>query len=889
MDFAVIFLLVFLGLLVLCGAGLGVAAYVIQGRLTRAIAELRAELGGIYDKLARIDARLAEPALGSAKPTESVVTQPEWEPTPEASLAPVAAEATPSSPSEGARGRLRWLEELAGGRLSVLLGALALALGGVFLVRYSIEQGWLGPFGRIALGTLFSAALAASGEYLRRSDQRAGRAVVATAYVPGALTAAAIVTALATIYAAYALYGFIGPALAFGLLALCSLAALWISSVHGPALAALGLLGSYATPAIVQGNEPNAWLLFSYLMLVSFACLSTAHLRGWLWLAVVASLAADGWVVAWIEWNANDWQPWAVATYISALTTCTVLVLRRNMPVDDHVDPETPTQLGFNKIDRPLTALLGCHGLVTVLLAANDQLSGPSFFALASFGLVLGWSAWTWRSLVLGPAIGGAATVLSYIGAHGVFGFPFSGGNASATPAFWGIGAVLAGSYSLAGTAVFLSRRSNAIWPCVAAAVPLGIFAFSYWFSLPTASSLAFAAVGAGLAIGNAGTAEFADRRPSTTVGDWGVAVYAAAAVAALALALSMALEKGWLTVALAATAPGLALIERHRPIAVLRWLIATLGGVVVLRLLQEPTVVGGDLGTTPIFNWLLYAYGVPALAFWFAGRELLRRRDDLPVKIAEGASLAFLAGLVGTEVHHVMTGGLVTSRTASLGEYGVHTICWLGLAIGLRLRSGGDHGRLVPRYAALGFGGLGIVSILGNTLLLQNPVLTGVPVGPGFVLNDLLLAYLLPAVLAGILYLSLKNAVPWWLKVAPAVAGLAMAFAYLTLEVGRWFEGSVIAMSVLGPSELYALSVVWLLFGLGLLAAGIRFDNAVLRQVSFGVLLLVTLKVFLVDLAGLTGLLQAGSFIGLGLALIGIGLAYQRLVLRAGKQPPRA
>jgi uncharacterized membrane protein len=37
--------------------------------------------------------------------------------------------------------------------------------------------------------------------------------------------------------------------------------------------------------------------------------------------------------------------------------------------------------------------------------------------------------------------------------------------------------------------------------------------------------------------------------------------------------------------------------------------------------------------------------------------------------------------------------------------------------------------------------------------------------------------------------------------------------------------------------------------------------------------------KVFLFDLAGLEGILRAASFIGLGLALIGIGLAYQKLV----------
>jgi uncharacterized membrane protein len=100
-------------------------------------------------------------------------------------------------------------------------------------------------------------------------------------------------------------------------------------------------------------------------------------------------------------------------------------------------------------------------------------------------------------------------------------------------------------------------------------------------------------------------------------------------------------------------------------------------------------------------------------------------------------------------------------------------------------------------------------------------------------------------------------------------------------------FEGPLIALADVRDGELYALSVAWIGFSLALLAAGIRYASPVLRQAAFGVLLLATLKVFLIDLAGLTGLQQAGSFIGLGLALIGIGLAYQRLVVKAPAATP--
>src|SRR5204863_442271 len=83
-----------------------------------------------------------------------------------------------------------------------------------------------------------------------------------------------------------------------------------------------------------------------------------------------------------------------------------------------------------------------------------------------------------------------------------------------------------------------------------------------------------------------------------------------------LALLLTFALEKGWLTIALALMSLGTAWISMQRPIPFLRSLSAVLAGIVVLRIAYEPRIVGNAVGTTPIFNWLLWGYGIPALSF---------------------------------------------------------------------------------------------------------------------------------------------------------------------------------------------------------------------------------------------------------------------------------
>jgi uncharacterized membrane protein len=81
------------------------------------------------------------------------------------------------------------MEKALGTKWIVWIGGLALALGGIFLVRYTIEASLLGPGVRIALGALFALLLAAAGEYTRRNDVTADLAGVPSAYIPGILTA----------------------------------------------------------------------------------------------------------------------------------------------------------------------------------------------------------------------------------------------------------------------------------------------------------------------------------------------------------------------------------------------------------------------------------------------------------------------------------------------------------------------------------------------------------------------------------------------------------------------------------------------------------------------------------------------------------------------------
>ena len=168
------------------------------------------------------------------------------------------------------------------------VGGFALALGGIFLVRYSIEQGLIGPGVRIMLGALLAAALIGAGEWMRRQEGRIGIAGLPGAHIPSILTAAGTTVAYATVFAAYALYDFIGPAAAFLLLGVVALATLGAALLHGPALAGLGLVGAEVSPLLVSTGTPNYWALYIYIAVVTAAAFALARARLWRWLAITA-------------------------------------------------------------------------------------------------------------------------------------------------------------------------------------------------------------------------------------------------------------------------------------------------------------------------------------------------------------------------------------------------------------------------------------------------------------------------------------------------------------------------------------------------------------------------------------------------------------------------
>ncbi|MDU6244452.1 MAG: DUF2339 domain-containing protein, partial [Bradyrhizobium sp.] len=301
------------------------------------------------------------------------------------------------------------------------------------------------------------------------------------------------------------------------------------------------------------------------------------------------------------------------------------------------------------------------------------------------------------------------------------------------------------------GAAGFLAqgRSENAVVPVVWSAAgvftPLALLVALYARIAHLDRSIPFAILAVVLAATLAVATEALTRREERPGLSFSIAVFATGTLGALALALTFALEKGWLTIALALMSLGTAWIFEHRPIPFLRILAAAFAGLVVLRIGYDPRIVGADVGTTPILNWLLWGYGVPAASFWGASYLMRRYGDDAPLRAVEAAAILFTTLLAFLEIRHAVNDGDMLA-VPSLAEIGLDVCVALALAIGLeRLRA--QSGSVVHNVSAVILTGFAGGATLFGLLLLENPMISDVTIQGGL-LNILILAYAFPAVL---------------------------------------------------------------------------------------------------------------------------------------------
>jgi uncharacterized membrane protein len=819
--------------------------------------------------------------MASTPPTSSASSVPPVSPAP-----PIAARGTPDRSGES-------FEQALGTKWAVWAGGIALALGGLFLVRYTIEAGLLGPGVRVILGLLLAAALIAAGEWFRRNDVKLPIEALPQAHIPSILTAAGTVIAFGTIYAAHALYGFIGPALAFTALGATGIITMLAAALHGPALAGLGLAGAYIAPILVQSATPDPWPVVLYLAVVAAAAYLLARTRKWLWLANAAVAGAFVWGLTLLP--AMTFGGTAFGLSAPALHCILQLALAAGFLA---YEPHLGQQDSKADADTIATAALAALTLLVVLVLGPHTTDMTSTTLLATIIIaILGATAWF-------SAPAAAAAILASVVALAVL-LKWPGVNAPVSPSqlapwsgellhypenMWsfmsfaalstlGLGA---GALLRVWRGSLLKQTPAAIYSLAATVPPLLALVIAYLRITQFDTSIPFAAAGVALAGVFAVAAEKlhrADLNYSSPAYNLATGACAAAAIAALAFALAVSLERGYLTVALALAALGTAYVATLRDIPLLRHAVTALGVIVLGRLAWDPRIMGSGVGTTPFFNWLLLGYGVPALSFAYAARLLERRGSDLSVRIADSLAIAFAALLAFFEVRHLTNNGDVYHPGVGHIEAGMLTLLALIMSFVLarfNLRKSNP----VFDIASIVIGAGSIFFAAFGLLFGANPLFNGDMVGGTTVFSSLLPAYLMPGIAALFVARHARAFRPEWYVRAAGILGVVLIVAYASLEVRHAFQGSSISLyHETSAPEQWAHSFAWLILGIVFLGYGLLRHSLEARIASAALIVLAALKITLFDLAGIGGLWRALSFLCLGAVLIGIGLVYQRIV----------
>ncbi|TPI68960.1 DUF2339 domain-containing protein [Mesorhizobium sp. B3-1-3] len=808
---------------------------------------------------------------------------------------PVSATETPGAepPAPAKAARQSDVETALGTRWAVWVGGIALALGGLFLIRYTIEAGIFGPGVRLTMAGVLGLVLVGGAEFIRRTGFKVPVQGAAGAYIPAILTGAGAFILFGTVYAAHGIYGFIGPATAFVLLGAIGVATIGASLLHGLALAGIGLVGAMVTPALVASQAPNPWALFVYLAIVLAATAAIARIRDWRALVAAAFAGTGIWTILYMV-DAPDVNLAAVL-FISLATLAVLAFVWLGLFL---VTGRDHAARGFDwpSIAPGFFIALSALGLSVdpAFASAGDALHGAVLLAA-----LVAVALYRPRALPLVFAAG-IATVLIYLG---IIPPATIGANAldvgldaqplaSSDTLTFRIGIALgliflaAGFWAARRFAATASLRA-ACWAAWGVIAPLTVLT-ALWLTFGDIDrDLGYALPALLLVLAFAAGGEWIARaeEPPLTGGPAVSFALGGAGVAGL-LMLHMAFGSGWTTVLLGAAAIVPALATRWRSYPVLGWVAVGAAVAVLARIAFDPTIVGAAfLSRTPVFNWLLPGYGVPALAFGFAAWQLARTTNGRPRLAMEAASALFALLTIAMLVRHAMHGGVIDTGTVTLAEQAIYTLIALGagaMLVAIDMRSPSS----VLRYGSMAAGVISAGLIAVQHFVVLNPLLTDESTGTVPVFNLLFLAYLLPAIAAGALALYVRDKRPRWYAAMLALIASLLAFAYATLSVRRLFKGEFIALwSGLGQLETYTYSALWLVIGVALLTAGVWLKSQVLRIGSAVLIAVAVLKVFLFDMSELEGVLRALSFIGLGAVLIGIGLFYQRLLTRAARK----
>jgi uncharacterized membrane protein len=772
----------------------------------------------------------------------------------------------------------RNMEQALASRWFVWIGGVAIAIGGLLFVKYAFDHSLISPTLQILIALIVAMILILAGDRMRRAED--------TSYVPAALSASGLVVAFGAIFAAYGLYELVSSGVAFVGLGLVGLLSLWLSLKQGPLIAALGLAGSFVTPTLIQAANPNAWTFFPYFLIILAASFAVLRKRPWWWLGYIGIAGSATWAVLWMHGPYVGADVLPLGLYALAFGAISFFSIkgRDALSLGEgsllHPTKMSPTlQLGavgagVASLILALLVFKAQHGTTAITLFALGMIAvcalawfkrgetGAALGAALLTGLVfMGWPHFSYLSWDFLIDIFGRVTIDNPAEARRFLRIMFGAGAAFTTFGLLGV----------------YRKTPSLNWAWLAATAPVVFVGGSVVNARSMLIDRGWAVIS--IIVASVLWAVIYHRRGKLVDGaeNQTSGVLAVGVAAGLWFGAHMLFEGVELTLAISALAFVFAYLTRNLAVRMFGPVAAAFGSIAALRLFFSRELWTDDRSLLLGQHWPLYGYGIPVLLFWFAFRMLRSTGHVRSATGLEAVSLGLLISLVSVELR-VLIGGGVAHDNFSLLEISSHLLAWLGGAYGLLYRQE-IYSSFTSKWGSRILLGVSCIGLIGLSLLVLNPIVTGDRIEGGALINTLWLAYFAPVVVLA--FIARKLDAVGLLKWRPAlgVLCLVLVVVFVTLEVKRLFNGPHLIAEFSSDAESYAMSAAWLILAVSLLIAGLRMNRKTIRHGGLAVMILALLKTFAYDLWQLGGLWQIASVMGIGLSLVGIGWLYTKFI----------
>jgi len=280
---------------------------------------------------------------------------------------------------------LGWLNRVA---------VITLLFGIGFLFKYAVDNQWIGPAMRVALGVAGAMLALAVGEWISLRGQKT--------FAQG-MTGLGLALLYLSFYAGFGFYHLLPQSVAFLLMFLSTVGAAALA-VHydSQAVAVLGMVGGFLTPPLLSTGEDRLGTLAAYTLVLSAGALSLARWKRWMALEYLAFagtwLLFAGWASQFLSDDTRKAAfGWFTATFVlffvaSALSArLWLLALNAGVYFTASyflLDPQYHSALGGFA-----AALAALHGAIAWILQERDapfsRLSGAIALVLLTLAIPL--------------------------------------------------------------------------------------------------------------------------------------------------------------------------------------------------------------------------------------------------------------------------------------------------------------------------------------------------------------------------------------------------------------------------------------------------------------------------------------------------------------------